>query len=693
MSRTAIPRAALRLSSRSSLCASSRSIAAPSRTIPLLRPTPQCSSHAARAFSVSTQLQKKAGKANKAHARTDSTPPVTNPGPLTPTDEAYDVSGLEAQILKALEKLTHDLSQLRSGGRLNPEIVESLKVQLGTAGHGKETVKLGDIAQVVPRGRVLNVICGEEAHIKPISTAIASSPHSLTPLAPESINPLTIQVPLPPPTGESRRMAVAEAVRAAERADKAIQKERQEHNKKLRKFEVNREVLPDDLQRAKKKMEDVVKKGHEEVKRISDGAKRVLESHSAAMATVVKPEDTGTVQLDEVDERKGPTTTTTSIPSTEGVEITRLPVEDDLPLPTSNGPRSTFHIYEKHECHKWISPVVDPVLEQRSGPTTKQQKTRQKKQKERQAAGLPRVVPDENAFFLHRPYLAFHVPPRVLYTGNSKYTARPAILIHEGSWWKEYKLQLLPSTPDVIDPRGVVGWRHNGGDKKALKLDHHKLKGYKARTWRLWGETGKNYVHSVKATRQTGDGFDPDAAQESKDKSEEPAMASEVVYLRWTKPLSRHTRCYHFQYAGIDFSWKGTSSVQESRACGLMLRFNHLKLVAKLPVKEKEEGQVETCLGTYTSSVAARKNGTLELFDSVILRLIDEHAPSLLARPGDENEEEEEDAARVLRVKRSTLYQVFVATAMCMIKSEKEKRHTLLDLLVAGITEGGGAGG
>lgn len=106
---------------------------------------------------------KKAGKANKAHARTDSSPPVNNMGPATPTDEAYDVSGLEAEVLKAIEKLTHELSQLRSGGKMNPDIVESLKVQLGTAGHGKETVRLGDIAQVVPRGRVLNVICGEDS--------------------------------------------------------------------------------------------------------------------------------------------------------------------------------------------------------------------------------------------------------------------------------------------------------------------------------------------------------------------------------------------------------------------------------------------------------------------------------------------------------------------------------------------------
>jgi ribosome recycling factor len=215
---------------------------------------------------------------------------------LTPTDEAYDVSGLEAQILKAIEKLTHELSQLRGGGKLNPDIVESLKVQLGTAKEGKETVKLGDIAQVIPRGRVFNVVCGEEAvrifyleyiltimlilpqHIKPITSTIAASPHSLTPLTPEASSPLTIQVPLPPPTGETRRAAVESAIKEAEKADKWIQTARQEHNKRLRKYELNKDVLPDDLQKAKKRMEEVVKKGHTEVKRISDGAKRVLES-------------------------------------------------------------------------------------------------------------------------------------------------------------------------------------------------------------------------------------------------------------------------------------------------------------------------------------------------------------------------------------------------------------------------------
>lgn len=164
-----LPRVALRISSQSVISRNTRTIvtscspAHSNRGIAQTR-NPQTSPSYQHAFSTSHPHQKKAGKANKAHARSDSSPPVSNPGPPTPTDEAFDLSTLESQILKAMEKLTHELALLRSGGRVDPKIIEDLKVQLGTAGkdgHGKQSIKLGDLAQVVPRGRVLNVICGE----------------------------------------------------------------------------------------------------------------------------------------------------------------------------------------------------------------------------------------------------------------------------------------------------------------------------------------------------------------------------------------------------------------------------------------------------------------------------------------------------------------------------------------------------
>ncbi|KAF2276653.1 ribosome recycling factor [Westerdykella ornata] len=277
MSHRAIPRAAANFNFSTSRLLRQRAIEPPYRSIIQAAPQAQRIIRPSRPFTSSPALYKKAGKANKAHARSDSAPPDRDIS-VTPTDEAYDVSVLEAAILRAIERLTHELAQLRAGGRLNPNVVENLRVQLGTAKDGKETVRLGDIAQVIPKGRFLNVMVSEKDHIKPVTSAIYASNHNLAPQQPHPDAPLTIPVPIPPPTGESRQAALEAAQKAAEQADKAIQNARAAHHKKLRKFELEKAVLPDDLQKAKKRMEEVVKKGHGEVKHIVDGAKKVLQS-------------------------------------------------------------------------------------------------------------------------------------------------------------------------------------------------------------------------------------------------------------------------------------------------------------------------------------------------------------------------------------------------------------------------------
>lgn len=420
------------------------------------------------------------------------------------------------------------------------------------------------------------------------------------------------------------------------------------------------------------------------------------------------------------------------------IDITRLPSSDDdehdLKPIQSPSTTSTYHIYTSGELHKLLTPTPDPIKERRTGPTLSQQKAARVSKKTRKASGLPPLIPDPNAFFLHRPYLAFHLPPYVLYTGNSKYATTPRVLIRPALFWREYKLQLGPAigAQGVLDPRGVVGWRHNGGSKEVLKSDAYALKGYKVRTWRLWGETGKEYVHRVKRIRKTGDGIDPDAPFPTKDAlvpSEEqddtdsipsspptvhvPARANEVVTLRWTSPFSRQTRTYHFTYRGLEFSWKGTGTVKESRKCGMFLRFNHLKLVVRVPaplslendekastvMRAKKDESLEICLGKFTSSVAHDKSGTLVLFDEALVRLVEEYAPSLFEEQECmEKGEGEYDQAelgindKVARLKKSSLYQVIVATATCMIAGEKEKRHTLIDVILA-LAEGGAGGG
>ncbi len=75
-------------------------------------------------------------------------------------EDPYDLSELEDGISRAQEQLKNDLSKLRSGGRFNPEVIDNLRVRVDKA--SKETARLGDLAQVVPRGRMLNVMVGEK---------------------------------------------------------------------------------------------------------------------------------------------------------------------------------------------------------------------------------------------------------------------------------------------------------------------------------------------------------------------------------------------------------------------------------------------------------------------------------------------------------------------------------------------------
>lgn len=74
--------------------------------------------------------------------------------------DPFDFSELEGGIEKAHSKLKDDLSKLKPGGRFNPENVENLRVQV--IKNSKATERLGTLAQVIPRGRTLNLIVGEK---------------------------------------------------------------------------------------------------------------------------------------------------------------------------------------------------------------------------------------------------------------------------------------------------------------------------------------------------------------------------------------------------------------------------------------------------------------------------------------------------------------------------------------------------
>ena len=93
-------------------------------------------------------------------------------------DDAHDFSNYHQKIEKATNYLKRELSKLKAGG-LDLDAIESLKVNLSVSGGGGgggpkddgsrsgakgkgEIVHLGDVAQVVPRGRLVIIMVAEK---------------------------------------------------------------------------------------------------------------------------------------------------------------------------------------------------------------------------------------------------------------------------------------------------------------------------------------------------------------------------------------------------------------------------------------------------------------------------------------------------------------------------------------------------
>lgn len=109
-----------------------------------------------RTFVSSPALYKKKDKAKK-------TPETSDPdfGLNAASGDPFDLSQLNNGISIAISRLKDDLSKLRAGGRFNTASLESLKVSLSK--DVNDTVRLGDLAQVVPKGgRMVTILAAEE---------------------------------------------------------------------------------------------------------------------------------------------------------------------------------------------------------------------------------------------------------------------------------------------------------------------------------------------------------------------------------------------------------------------------------------------------------------------------------------------------------------------------------------------------
>ncbi|PWY72551.1 ribosome recycling factor [Aspergillus sclerotioniger CBS 115572] len=230
--------------------------------------------HKNRRFSTSPFLYKKKKKEKtRALTGTDSGKLLSKAG--VPSEDPHDFSQLHDGIAAALSRLRDDLSKLRVGGRFNTGSIENLRVQLSKG--SKETVRLGDLAQVVPKsGRIVTILASEDDHVKPITSSIISSNLSLNP-QPDPHNGLQLNITIPPPTKESRDQTITIAKAAMEKAAGAVRDSRGAVHKRLQDLQKKKIVRPGDVRKAQEQMEKLTEKGQKDLKELFQATRKAME--------------------------------------------------------------------------------------------------------------------------------------------------------------------------------------------------------------------------------------------------------------------------------------------------------------------------------------------------------------------------------------------------------------------------------
>jgi hypothetical protein len=335
---------------------------------------------------------------------------------------------------------------------------------------------------------------------------------------------------------------------------------------------------------------------------------------------------------------------------------------------------SEYHVYHEGEEHVCLIPFLDITKEFGY-------KKRHHKWLADDYASRNRRCNDSNSYFIHRPVLAFHDPPRTLLRGSHK-LGKPICIINSSAFWRDWNIQFVPNLEKIIDRRGVVKWEHRTRLDNRCTKDDRVLEGYKVRSWRIWGETGAAYHRSVNARRKA-------LREEGKEEkiTFEPAMADEVVRLKWASPFTNPRR-YSFTYAGIAFFWEGTRDLPDDVWSKRLMPLNHLKLIGQIPGREK------VFLAHYRSDFSSKKFGRLLVFDSAISRLLEESGNTALGTSQDVGENENLFVAEHTQpergVKNTRLYDLVMATSICMVIGEWQKRLTVWLVVVMLVQTGNG---
>ncbi len=156
---------------------------------------------------------------------------------------------LGSAIAKAHDALKRDLQKLRAG-RASANLLDGIKVDY----YGVIT-PLAQMAHVnVPEPRLITVKPWDKSAVKSVEKAIRESDLGLNPQPDGDL----IRIPLPPLTEERRKEFVKIARKYGEECKVSIRKARHDALDLLNQLESDGEASADDVERGKKKSEEVV---------------------------------------------------------------------------------------------------------------------------------------------------------------------------------------------------------------------------------------------------------------------------------------------------------------------------------------------------------------------------------------------------------------------------------------------------
>lgn len=181
-------------------------------------------------------------------------------------DVLKDLSG---SIAKAHDALKRELAKLRTG-RASATMLDSVRVDY----YGTPT-PLNQMANIsVPEPRLLIVKPWDKSQTKPVEKAIREADLGLNP----QVDGEVVRIPIPALNEERRRELVKVSKKYGEESKVAIRKARHEANDFLNAAEKDGEMSADDVDRAKKKVEELVSDGTKQVDSIlSQKEKDIME--------------------------------------------------------------------------------------------------------------------------------------------------------------------------------------------------------------------------------------------------------------------------------------------------------------------------------------------------------------------------------------------------------------------------------